>query len=154
MTRRNVVESILTVLDPYLERVAKDWAAQPDHDRYPTLPLTPAGNVNASAIVRALGLDQHDVQHFHRKEELRNPVNVIASVQGVPGIKSHFQQDEAYAGARIMIGRNAKEISDLRRNLSEREAVISSLRAENARLKARLDLFERTGVLFRVGRSE
>jgi hypothetical protein len=110
--------------------------------------------VNASAIVRALGLDQHDVQHFHRKEELRNPVNVIASVQGVPGIKSHFQQDEAYAGARIMIGRNAKEISDLRRNLSEREAVISSLRAENARLKARLDLFERTGVLFRVGRSE
>jgi hypothetical protein len=102
-------------------------------------------------LVRNLGLKESDEQHFYRKPELSGPVNALAAEQGIKGIGSRLQEDEAYAAVRVIVGRNAKELSDSRRALSECEAVIVSLRAENARLKARLSLLEETGMVFRDG---
>ncbi|WP_165491165.1 hypothetical protein [Lichenihabitans psoromatis] len=45
----------------------------------------------------------------------------------------------------------AGDNSDLRRALSEREALIESLRRENGRLRASLGLLEETGMVIRDG---
>lgn len=147
--RPSKVSAILERLDPHLERLASAWAHQPEHDRSPTLPVTPDGKVNVRALVRNLGLKETDEQHFYRKPELSGPVNVLAAEQGLKGIGSRLQEDESFAGVRVIVGRNAAEMSDMRRIISEREAVIGSLRAENAALKARLALIEDSGMTFR-----
>lgn len=147
--RPSKLSVILEKLDPHLEKLAAKWALQADQDRVPTLPTTPDGKVNVRALVRELGLKETDEQHFYRKTELSAPVNVLAAEQGLKGIGSRYQEDEAFAGVRVIVGRNAAEMSELRRTLSEREALIGSLRAENAALKARLALIEATGMPFR-----
>jgi hypothetical protein len=146
--RPSILPAILEKLDPYLERLAAKWALQPEHDRIPTLPMT-SDRVNLRALVRELGLKEADGQHFYRKAELSGPVNALAAEQGLKGIGSRLQEDETFAGVRVIVGRNAAEMSDLRRTLSEREALIGSLRAENAALKAKLALIEATGMAFR-----
>uniref|UniRef100_Q07NR9 Uncharacterized protein n=1 Tax=Rhodopseudomonas palustris (strain BisA53) TaxID=316055 RepID=Q07NR9_RHOP5 len=147
--RPSIVPTILDKLDPYLDKLAAAWAHQPEHNRLPTLPTTSDGKVNVRALVRELGLKETDEQHFYRKTELSGPVNAIAAEQGLRGIGSRLREDELFAGVRVIVGRKAAEMSDLRRTLSEREALISSLRAENAALRAKLALIEATGMLFR-----
>jgi hypothetical protein len=144
-----VVPGILEKLEPHLERLVIAWTTQPEEDRQPTLPLTPAGKVNVRQLVRDLGLKETLEQHFYRKSELAGPVNAVAAEQGVRPIGSQVQEDETYAGVRAIVGRNAQELSDLRRALSEREALIGSLRAEIMRLNARLGLLEETGMVIR-----
>jgi hypothetical protein len=147
---RSVVPSILEKLEPHLERLELAWSSQVDDDRTPTLPLTPEGKVNVRQLVRDLGLRETLEQHFFRKPEIAGPVNALARVQGVKPIGSRLLDDIADAGVRKRLGRDAETISDLRRALAEREALVISLRQENARLKARLDLVEETGLLFRT----
>jgi len=142
---------ILEKLDPYLERLVCEWTSQREEDRQPTLPLTPAGKVNVRQLVRDLGLRETLEQYFYRKPELAGPVNAVAAEQGVRLIGSQAQEDEIYTGVRAIVGRNAQELSDLRRALSEREALIGSLRAEISRLNARLGLLEETGMVMRGG---
>jgi hypothetical protein len=150
MNRRSVVPSILEMLEPHLERLELAWCAQPANDRAPTLPLTPEGKVNVRQLVRDLGLRETLEQHFFRKPELAGPVNALARVQGVKPIGSRLLDDAADAGVRKRLGRDADTISDLRRALAEREALVVSLREENARLKARFNLVEETGLVFRT----
>jgi hypothetical protein len=150
MNPRSVVPSILEKLEPHLERLELAWSAQQEGGRAPTLPLTPEGKVNARQLVRDLGLRESLEQHFFRKPELAGPVNALAKVQGVKPIGSRLLEDVADAGVRKRLGRDADTISELRRALAEREALVGSLREENARLKARLDLVEETGLLFRT----
>jgi hypothetical protein len=147
---RSVVPSILEKLEPHLERLELAWSSQASDDRAPTLPLTPEGKVNVRQLVRDLGLRETLEQHFFRKPELAGPVNALAKVQGVKPIGSRLLDDIADAGLRKRIGRDAETISDLRQALAEREALVTSLREENARLKARLNLVEETGLLFRT----
>jgi len=150
MNTRSVAPSILEKLEPHLERLELAWSAQPEADRLPTLPLTPEGKVNVRQLVRDLGLRETLEQHFFRKPELAGPVNALAKVQGVKPIGSRMLDDIADAGVRKRLGRDAETISDLRRALAEREALVLSLRDENARLKARLGLVEETGLSFRA----
>jgi hypothetical protein len=149
MNPRSVVPSILEKLEPHLERLELEWSAQPENDRVSTLPLTPEGKVNVRQLVRDLGLRETLEQHFFRKPELAGPVNALAKVQGAKPIGSRLLDDIADAGVRKRLGRDADAISELRRALAEREALIVSLRDENARLKARLDLVEESGLVFR-----
>ncbi|WP_407112440.1 hypothetical protein [Bradyrhizobium sp. LMG 9283] len=150
MNSRSVVPSILEKLESHLERLELAWSAQPKAERAPTLPLTSEGKVNVRQLVRDLGLRETLEQHFFRKPELAGPVNALAKVQGVKPIGSRLLEDVADAGVRKRLGRDADTISELRKALAEREAVVISLRDENARLKARLDLGEETGLLFRT----
>jgi hypothetical protein len=83
------------------------------------------------------------------KPELAGPVNAIAAAQGVEPIGSTSRND-GDAGVRKRLGRDARTISDLRRSLAEREAAVVALREENARLRARLDLAEETGLVIRT----
>lgn len=146
---KSVVPEILAVLEPHLEALEDAWSRQPVDDRVPTLPLI-GDKVNVRELVRNLGLRETLEQHFYRKPELAGPVNALASVQGVKPIGSTALSDIADAGVRRRLGRNAETISDLRRSLAEREATIIALREENARLNARLDLVEETGLTFRT----
>jgi hypothetical protein len=150
MTPRSVVPSILEKLEPHLERLELAWSSQPEHDRAPTLPLTLEGKVNVRQLVRDLGLRESLEQHFFRKPELAGPVNALAKVQGVKPIGSRLLDDVADAGVRKRLGRDADTISELRKALAEREALVVSLREENSRLKARLELVEETGLMFRA----
>jgi hypothetical protein len=147
---RSVVPSILEKLEPHLERLELAWSSQADDDRAPTLPMTPEGKVNVRQLVRDLGLRETLEQHFFRKPELAGPVNALAKVQGVKPIGSRLLDDIADAGVRKRLGRDADTIAELRKALAEREALVVSLREENARLKARLELIEETGLLFRA----
>ena len=151
MNPRAGVPSILEKLEPHLEQIELTWSAQPEDDRRPTLPLTPEGKVNVRQLVRDLGLRETLEQHFFRKPELAGPVNALARVQGVKPIGSRLLDDVADEGVRRRMGRNADEISDLRKALAEREALVEALRAENGRLKARLGLLEETGSMMREG---
>lgn len=150
MSPAPVAPDILRVLEPHLERLDAAWTAQPRDERQPTLPLTPDGKVNVRQLVRDMKLRETLEQHFYRKPELAGPVNALAHVQGVKPIGSRLLDDVADAGVRKRLGRDADTISDLRRALAEREALVTSLREENARLKARLNLVEETGLLFRT----
>jgi hypothetical protein len=145
---RAVVFEILEVLEPHLERLQSAWAAQPEGDRAPTLPLW-RGKVCVRQIVRDLKLGESDEQFFYDKPELAGLVNAIAAAQGVEPIGSTSRND-GDAGVRKRLGRDARAISDLRRSLAEREAAVVALREENARLKARLDLIEETGLVVRT----
>jgi hypothetical protein len=148
MSPAPVAPEILAVLEPHLEKLDAAWSAQPEDDRVPTLPLV-GDKVNVRALVRDLGLRETLEQHFYRKPELAGPVNALARIQGVKPIGSTALSDIADAGVRRRLGRDAATISDLRRTLAEREAALVALREENARLRARLDLVEETGLTFR-----
>jgi hypothetical protein len=145
-----VAPEILAALEPHLEQLDAEWSAQPEDRRHPTLPTTGDGKVNVRQLVRDIGLRETLEQHFYRKPELAGPVNALARVQGVKLIGSRMLDDIADAGVRKRLGRDAETISDLRRSLAEREATIVALREENARLRARLDLVEETGLSFRT----
>ena len=150
MSPAPVAPEILRVLEPHLERLDVAWSAQPADDRQPTLPLTPDGKVNVRQLVRDMNLRETLEQHFYRKPELAGPVNALARVQGVKPIGSRLLDDVADAVVRKRLGRDADTISELRKALAEREALVGSLRDENARLKARLELVEETGLVFRT----
>jgi hypothetical protein len=146
---RDVVTEILGVLDPHLERIESAWLAQPEGDRVPTLPLW-RGKVCVRQIVRDLELGESDEQFFYDKPELAGPINTMAVAQGVEPIGSTMRTDGADGGVRKRLGRDARTISDLRRSLAEREAANFALREENARLRARLEIVEETGLVVRT----
>jgi hypothetical protein len=151
MSARSVVPSILKALDPYLEKVDREWSLQPEDDRHPTLPVTVDGKVNVRQLVRNLGLSETLEQHFYRKPDLAGPVNALARVQGVKPIGSRALDDAVDAGVSRRMKRQSDEISDLRKMLAEREAMVEAQRAEIASLRARLGLLEETGMIVRDG---
>jgi hypothetical protein len=151
VSARSVVPSILEMLDPYLERIEHDWSIQPEDGRQPTLPLTPDGKVNVRRLVRDAGLRETLEQHFYRKPELSGPVNALARAQGVKPIGSRALDDAVDAGVSRQMGRQADEISELRKALAEREALVEALRAKINSLEARLGLMEETGMVIRMG---
>jgi hypothetical protein len=152
MARPSVVPLILSVLDPYLEAKHREFLDAGGIG--PTLPSTGEGKVNVRQIVRDLMrldpaiLESHE-QHFFRKKELYEPVDHIAHEQGLNAIGSRSVDEEEDA-ARQRIGKIARETSDLRQILAEREALIEFLRRENASLRERMGLIEETGMIFRV----
>ena len=151
MSGRSVVPTILEALDPYLEKVDREWSLQPEDDRQPTLPVTVDGKVNVRQLVRNLGLSETLEQHFYRKPDLAGPVNALARVQGVKPIGSRALDDAVDAGVSRRMKRQSDEISDLRKMLAEREAMVEAQRAEISSLRSRLGLLEETGMIVRGG---
>jgi hypothetical protein len=150
MARASIVPFLAETLEPYLEAVQRAWR---DTGR-PTLPVTD-GKVNVRQIVRELAkrdprVQEHHEQHFFRKAELRSAVNAVAEEQGLDLIGSRTP-DETHEAARRRIGKLAGEASDLRSVVAEREAVIDSLRRENASLREQLRMLEEIGMVFRAG---
>lgn len=153
MARPSIVPLILSALEPYLER--KHQMFLEAGGAYPTLPSTGDGKINVRQLVRELMvldprvLESHE-QHFYRKRELSEPVDRIAEEQGLNAIGSR-SPDEDQDAARTRIGKIARETSELRQILAEREALIESLRQENAGLRERMAVVEETGMTFRIG---
>ncbi|ANY77106.1 hypothetical protein BB934_01800 [Microvirga ossetica] len=152
MVRPSVLPIILPVLEPYLEVKHREFLNA--GSKTPTLPGTADGKVNVRHLVRDLMrldsaiLDSHE-QHFFRKKELYDRVDRIAEEQGLKAIGSR-SDDEDQDAARKRISMIGRETSDLRQSLAEREALIESLRRENAGLRERLGLVEETGMIFRT----
>lgn len=151
MNPRSVIPTILARLEPHLEALEIAWSAQAKDRREPTLPSTPEGKINVRQLVRDIGLRETQEQHFFRKPELAGPVNALARVQGLKPIGSRMLDDVVDEGVRRRLKRSSDEGADLRKALAEREALVESLRAENARLRARLELVEETGLIMRDG---
>jgi hypothetical protein len=142
MTNKSIIPEILAVLDPYLEKKLHEYDQLSEKKRRPTLPSTPDGKLNVTGLVRELGLKPSDVQHFHKKRELFDIVNVAAEHMGLAPIGSRALDDEAAAAIRIrlgVLGQSEKKASEdlveaLRRN--------DDLTAENERLRLRVSALE------------
>lgn len=66
MARRDVVDDILTKLEPWLEQKKQEWQQQPEESREPTLPVVLGNKVNVRAIAIAIGLKTTNEQHFFK----------------------------------------------------------------------------------------
>ena len=149
MPAHSIIPEILAKLDPYLDLMDRQWEAQTEGCRTPTLPHD-KGQVNVRAITKALGLRQSQEQHFSKKPELALAINELARIQGLRGINSRELQD---AGDRVHAARMQRVVqhnTDLSRSLAEREAVIERQRREIEALRAQLALLEETGMAIRT----
>jgi hypothetical protein len=152
MANKSVVPEILGVLDPYLETKLREWEQLPEKKRVPTLPATPDGKLNVTGLVRELGLKPSDVQHFHKKRELFDVVNIAAEHMGLTPIGSRALDDEAAAAVRVklgVLGQSEKKASEdlieaLRRN-DDLTAENERLRQRNSALEAQLAAIYETG---------
>lgn len=130
MTRRAVVPAILEVLEPWLEGIEKEYAAQPPTELRPTLPLTPDGKVNVVAIVRELKLKPADQKWFHTKPEIRDLVNSFAESQGVKPIGSRTQLDQVDDVVRQKVKRLGGDARRAQSDLTEAQRQIEFLTAK------------------------
>ena len=152
MARDSIVPMILSVLEPHLEKLHREFIAS--DGAVPTLPIT-GDKVNVRRLVLDLIeidariLPSHE-QHFYRKAELQLAVNRIAEEQRLAPIGSRSPDEEGDV-ARRRIGKLSDEASELRQVLAEREAVIEELRSENAALREQMRMLEETGMVLRVG---
>ncbi len=152
-----VTDMLAVVLGAYLDEKAADYERQPHGARTPTVPaLAGEGKVNVRGIAEALVERDERVrpsheQHLFKAPELRLMVNAVAAKQGLRGIGS--RQEAAADGevAAVRIDRLESDASRVRQALSEREAIIERLRAENAMLRAQLRMLEETGMVVRTG---
>lgn len=152
MAAPSILPMLSAALEAYLEEATRIWLDQ--GERVPTLPVTD-GKVNVRQLVRYLGerdpgIKPSHEQHFFKKPELRLAVNAVAEQQGLALIGSRTPE-EGYDVVQRRIGKLTGEASDLRQAMAEREALIDSLRRENAMLREQLALLEQTGMVIRVG---
>ncbi len=142
MPRTSIVPEILALLEPYLRQRSSDFKTNGEV----TLPLTPDGKVNVSAIAEEIGLATNQRQHLY-KPEIAEVINLAAAAQEVGGIGARGGFDPGAAEI-ALAQRRASEAMSL---LAEREAVIVALRREIVTLRARLSLVTETGMTMRVG---
>lgn len=135
MPQRPVVPTILAALDPYLETKLAAFEAMPEQTRVPTLPATTDGKLNVTGLVRELGLKPSDVQHFHRKRELFDAVNLIAEVMGLAPIGSRILEDEASDVVRDKLARAGRSKKKASEDLTEALRRNDLLTVENERLR-------------------
>lgn len=152
MAQTSIVPKILTLLEPYLERLDVEWEAQPAGlYKRPTLPATDDGKVNVRALTLCLGLRRTQEQHFYRHPELAFAVNALARVQGLKGIGSRVLDAIADEAVAERIGKIENRNSNLSMMLSEREAIIERQRREIELLREQLRLIESCGMPLRMG---
>lgn len=144
---KSVVPEILSRLETYLELIDKQYEAQQQDSRVPTLPFTVDGKVNVRQITQALGLRESQEQHFFKKPELASVVNAIARIQGLKPIGSRMLDDAADDVVTARLVRVSSDKNELARTLAAKEAEIEALKSEVRSLKARIDFFETTGLM-------
>jgi hypothetical protein len=138
MAAHSIIPDILAILDPYLEAKLAEFSSIPDDRRTPTLPATPDGKLNVTGLVRELRLKSSDVQHFHRKRELFDVVNMAAEAMGLAPIGSRMLDDEAAQAVRAKIAKLGKSEKRTSEDLVEALRRIDMLTAENEAQRLRI----------------
>lgn len=162
-----VATELLEPLAEYLSSLHSAYAQQPAGERRPTLPVTPAGKVNISAIASAIRLRipncQKSVAVLRKdlyRDELIAEINLIAELQGMLTAADTSeagdlelqkrlaqQAKSASADARAAVISKAGE-ARLREELVLANAEIQRLRAQLNSLTLQIDLW-RSGVAIR-----
>lgn len=163
MPRPSVIPTVKAALETYLERMQVVFLSMPEAQRVPTLPSTTDGKINVRALAQAIDLKQTQEKYLYERPELTSLINLVAEGQGLLPIGSRLlldasdkalkdrlvrqtQNAKAYAQAAVEAQSSAAELLEkLREVVLENE----SLRAENMRIKAQLDMIH-SGMLVRV----
>ncbi|HSN76900.1 MAG TPA: hypothetical protein VL334_17650 [Anaerolineae bacterium] len=162
MARPSIIPSVRLRLEEYLEQHEAEYLAQPEATRKPTLPYTGDFKVNVRALAEAIGLKQTQEKYLYEREELFSLVNLTAEGQGLLpiGARTQPQIDKSIRERLIMQATGARvdaqaavESKAREEALTEALALANSqnadLRAENTRLRARLEMVQ-NGMLARV----
>ena len=154
MPRPSVIPTVKAALEDYLERMQAAFLAVPDGQRVPTLPATPDRKVNVRALAQAIDLKQTQEKYLYERPELTSLINLVAEGQGLMPIGSRLLTDAADKTLKDRVVRTAQsakataqaavEAQSATAELLEklRDVVLEneSLKAENMRLKARLEM--------------
>lgn len=154
MGRPSTTPTVKAALKNYLDRMQAAFIAMPEAQRVATLPSTPDGKVNVRAVAQAINLRQTQEKYLFSNKDLSDLINLIAEGQGLRPIGSRLLVDASDQALKDRLVRQAKtakvnaqaavEAQSATSELLEklREVVLDneSLKAENLRLKAQLDM--------------
>lgn len=154
MPRPSVIPTVKAALEDYLERMQVAFLALPEEQRAPTLPATADGKVNVRAVAQAIELKQTQEKYLFERQELTSLINLVAEGQGLLPIGSRLLVDASDKVLKERLVRQAQSVKaiaqaaveaqsatgELLEKLKDAVLEIESLRAENMRLKAQLDL--------------
>ena len=156
MARPSVIPSVKAALEDYLERMQSAYMAVPEDMRKPTLPSTTDGKINVRLLAQAIGLKQTQEKYLYEHQELTSLINLIAVGQDLLPIGSRLLQaasDDAMkqrlarqsqaekASAQAAVEAQAAN-AELLEKLKEAVTEIEVLKAQNIRLRARLDAIQ------------
>lgn len=154
MARPRTVPNVKAALEDYLESMQSAYLAVPDEQRVPTLPATVDGKVNVRALAQAIGLKQSQEKYLYEREELTSLINLMAEGQGLAPIGSRLlvnASDKALKDRMVRTAQSAKvsaqaaveaqsATADILEKLRDVVRENESLKAQNIRLKAQLDM--------------
>ena len=154
MPRPSVIPTVKAALEVYLERMQVAFLSLPEAQRVPTLPATPDGKVNVRALGQAIELKQTQEKYLYERSELTSLINLVAEGQGLLPIGSRLLVDASDKVLKERLVRQAQSAKanaqaaveaqsatgELLEKLKEVVLDNESLKAENIRLNAQLDL--------------
>ena len=154
MPRPSVIPTVKAALEDYLERMQAAYLAMPEEQRTPTLPATTDGKVNVRALAQALALKQTQEKYLYERPELTSLINLVAEGQGLMPIGSRLLVDASDKTLKERLVRQAQSAkanaqaaveaqsatAELLEKLKEAVLEIETLKAQNMRLKAQLDM--------------
>lgn len=154
MARPSIIPTVKAALEEYLERTQVAFLDMSESQRVPTLPSTSDGKVNVRVLATAIGLKQTQEKYLYERPELTSLINLVAEGQGLLPIGARLLVD---ASDRVLKERLVRQAQSAKANaqaaveaqsatgelLEKLKDVVlenESLKAENMRLKAQLDL--------------
>jgi hypothetical protein len=157
MPRPSVIPAVKERLEHHLNELELAYRRQPEGSRLPTIPATGDGKVNVRAIAQAIGLNQSQEKYLYERQELTSLVNLMAEGQGLAPIGSRLAVDAADQAIRRRAQIQAQAIrsatqaateagaqhAELMETISQLSHDLYALKAENTRLRSRLELIER-----------
>ena len=157
MPRPSVIPSIREKLESYLDECEAAYQGQPEAARAPTIPATGDGKVNVRQVGQAIGLKPTQEKYLYERSELSSLINLMAEGQGLAPIGSRLAVDAADQAMRQRAQIQAQAIrsatqaateasaqhAELMETISQLSQDLHALRAENTRLRSRLELIER-----------
>ena len=163
MPRPSVIPTVKATLEDYLECMQAAYLSLPEEKRVPTLPATTDGKVNVRALAQAIDLKQTQEKYLYERQELTSLINLVAEGQGLAPIGSRLLVDAADKALKDRMARTAQNAkanaqaaveaqsatAELLEKLKDAVFEIESLKAENMRLRAQLDMIH-SGMLVGV----
>ncbi|WP_180126881.1 hypothetical protein [Rhodoferax sp. BLA1] len=154
MPRPSVIPTVKAALEEYLERMQVAFLAVPEEQRAPTLPATPDGKVNVRALAQAIDLKQTQEKYLYERLELTSLINLVAEGQGLLPIGSRLLVDASDKALKERLVRQAQSAKanaqaaveaqsatgELLEKLKDAVLEIETLKAQNMRLKAQLEM--------------
>ena len=154
MPRPSVIPTVKADLEQYLEHMQAAYLANPEEQRVPTLPSTPDGKVNVRAVAQAINLKQTQEKYLYERHELTSLINLVAEGQGLAPIGARLLVDAADKALKVRMVRTAQSAkanaqaaieaqsatAELLEKLKEAVLEIETLKSQNMRLKAQLDM--------------